>query len=284
MYYNLSSHWNEYIPDIKGKDDFKGIFLHSRNYRHVEVFEGLDVAILGGFRTAEDVALQIEEKARKVYVCHRTPDFPVSFPKSIEQRPPFVRMTEKGVVFPDGNELNVDAVIFCTGYRYTFPYLKDGLINITENRIIPLYKHIVHMKYPSLVFPGVPQPYAYFPFLHQTAKFAVRVIDGRIKLPSEQEMVEESADDYKSRIQEGFKPKYAHFVLHHMWDLDKELSKLGQFEHLPPVLEKLLEDILDERKMNITHAHELNYQITGSNSYRILNPDGSKSRKTYATK
>lgn len=59
-------HWNEYIPDIVGRDDFQGVIIHSKNYRHAELFEGPDVAILGGFRTAEDICIQVAEKARKV--------------------------------------------------------------------------------------------------------------------------------------------------------------------------------------------------------------------------
>ncbi len=37
---------------------------------------------------------------------------------------PFVRMTERGVVWPDGREETVDAVIWCTGYRAALEHLR----------------------------------------------------------------------------------------------------------------------------------------------------------------
>lgn len=39
------------------------------------------------------------------------------------QRPLFSRFTEKGVLWLDGSDEAVDAVIFGTGYRPGFPYL-----------------------------------------------------------------------------------------------------------------------------------------------------------------
>jgi hypothetical protein len=36
---------------------------------------------------------------------------------------PFVRFTETGVVWPEGNEMRVDAVIWCTGFGYALDHL-----------------------------------------------------------------------------------------------------------------------------------------------------------------
>lgn len=50
-------------------------------------------------------------------------------------RPPFERFTEHGVVWPDGNESRVDAVIWCTGFRPALRHLLSlGLLD-DEGRI-----------------------------------------------------------------------------------------------------------------------------------------------------
>ncbi|KAK3083174.1 hypothetical protein FSP39_015743 [Pinctada imbricata] len=277
--------WNEYIPNIPGMEDFKGKIMHSRNYRHAELFEGLDVAILGVHFTGEDVSMQIAKHARKVYACHDRTDFPPSFPKHIEQHPSFMRMTKNGVVFPDGTEVKVDVVLFCTGYRYSYPFLKNDIIQINDERITPIYKHMIHIKYPSLIFFNIPRQLTYFPHFNEMAKFAVRIIDGRAKLPTEDEMLKDSEDDYQSRLKDGMKPRYAHYMgLNNLqWHFNTDIAKMGNFPPLPPVLRKLWDDALDERQMNITHSNEFNYEIMGEDSYKILNPEGSKSRVSLAT-
>ncbi|KAK3083147.1 hypothetical protein FSP39_015080 [Pinctada imbricata] len=277
--------WNEYIPNIPGMGEFKGKTMHSRDYRHAELFEGLDVAVLGAHYTGEDVSMQIAKQAKKVYVCHSRTNFPPSFPKHIEQLPSFTSMTKNGIVLPDGREVKVDAVVFCTGYRYSFPFLKNDVIQINDERITPIYKHMIHIKYPSLIFFNIPRQWSYFPHLNEFAKLAVRIIDGRAKLPTEEEMMKESEEDFQSRLKEGLIPRYAHYMgdIDRQWRYNEELAKLGGFPPLPPVLEKLWDDIMDERYMNITHNTEFNYEVTGHDSYRILNPEGSKTRLSKAS-
>eukprot|EP00951_Prasinocladus_malaysianus_P007250 scaffold52099_cov35-Prasinocladus_malaysianus.AAC.1 len=48
------------------------------------------------------------------------------------------------VEFEGGLEAhNVDAVIYCTGYRYSMPFLEgSGLIDTSRNRVEPLYEEI----------------------------------------------------------------------------------------------------------------------------------------------
>ncbi|KAK3082842.1 hypothetical protein FSP39_006824 [Pinctada imbricata] len=276
---------NEYIPNIPGMEDFKGKIMHSRNYRHAELFEGLDVALLGIHYTGEDVSMQIARFARKVYACHDRDNFPPSFPSHIEQHKPFKRMTKNGIVLPDGKEVKVDVVMFCTGYRYSYPFLKNDIIQVNDERITPIYKHMIHIKYPSLIFFNIPRQWSYFPHFNEFAKLAVRIADGRVKLPTEKEMIKDSEDDYQKRLEQGLKPRYAHYMgdIDRQWGYNKDLAKMGGFEPLPPVLEKLWDDVMDERYMNITHNTEFNYEITGKDSYKILNPEGSKTRLSKAS-
>ena len=49
--------------------------------------------------------------------------------------------TKNGVVFEDGEEEEVDAVVFCTGYNIKFPYLDESIIKVKVlmNCIIALF-------------------------------------------------------------------------------------------------------------------------------------------------
>lgn len=56
---------------------------------------------------------------------------------------PFVRMTERGVVWPDGREEAVDAVIWCTGFRPALEHLRpldvvepDGRVRVQGTRAV----------------------------------------------------------------------------------------------------------------------------------------------------
>lgn len=59
--------------------------------------------------------------------------------------------------FIDGSEDDFDVIFYCTGYRYSFPFLhKDCRIEIVENHIAPLYKHMVNIEMPTMCFIGIP--------------------------------------------------------------------------------------------------------------------------------
>lgn len=152
---NISRHDSKpNIPDIADMDKFCGKILHSRDYRHVESFANQRVAVLGMHYSGEDIAIQVSTQAKRVYACHRRKTMSPSFPDDIIQKPSIVRMTETTAVFTDGTEAEVDSVIFCTGYKYSFPFLQEGLISTENERVTPLYKHMVHIDYPNLIFVG----------------------------------------------------------------------------------------------------------------------------------
>ncbi|XP_061180444.1 dimethylaniline monooxygenase [N-oxide-forming] 4-like [Saccostrea echinata] len=277
-----------YIPNISGMELFEGRIIHSKEFRHEEHFDGLRVAILGCNYSGEDISLHVVQFAKKVFACHRRkPEgFTPSFPKEIEQRPPFVRMTNDSVVFPDGSCEKVDAVIFCTGYRYSFPFLKDDIITIKDERIQPIYKHMFHIEYPNLIFIGIARQILYFPQYYEMAKLAALVFAGKVKLPSKEEMMADSEADFQSRLKEGKPSTFAHCFgdinFGRRFRYNEELAKLGGFDPLPPVLEMIFRDIADERFMNLPHCNKISYRITGPKSYVCLNPEKIKSRKSKA--
>ena len=59
--------------------------------------------------------------------------------------------------FTDGTEEEIDLVVYCTGYRITFPFLAPEVFEATDNRM-PLYNRVVSVDNPGLYFIGFVQP------------------------------------------------------------------------------------------------------------------------------
>lgn len=97
------------------------------------------------------------------------------------------------VRFADGHvESGVDVVVFCTGYLYTFPFLKNLSPPVTSdgNCVLNLYQHLFYIDDQTLAFAGLPQRIVPFPFSEGQAAWVSRVWSGRSSLPSVTEMRE----------------------------------------------------------------------------------------------
>ncbi len=61
------------------------------------------------------------------------------------------------VRFVDGSEEEIDLVVYCTGYKITFPFLDPEVFAAPDNRM-PLYRRVVSVEHPGLYFIGFIQP------------------------------------------------------------------------------------------------------------------------------
>ncbi|DBA74144.1 TPA: hypothetical protein ACH3X1_010945 [Trebouxia sp. C0004] len=130
-------------PQVTGSDLFPGQVMHSHNYRHNEAFKGQIVVLVGASASGEDICREIAEVADKVYLCARswqnpawaTETIPFGHQHNIWRRPVPTHLAKDGsVTFSDGQQVEeVDTVIYCTGYLYTFPFLED-IVSTADNR------------------------------------------------------------------------------------------------------------------------------------------------------
>jgi len=101
------------------------------------------------------------------------------------------------VRFVDGSEEEIDLVVYCTGYRITFPFFDEGLISAADNRL-PLYRRVVSVEHPGLYFIGFIQPLgAIMPLAEAQAEWVADLLGGRGTLPSPIEMRAEVAEAEK---------------------------------------------------------------------------------------
>ncbi|VVB00355.1 unnamed protein product [Arabis nemorensis] len=85
------------------------------------------------------------------------------------------------IVFQNGKMVYANTIVHCTGYKYYFPFLEtSGYINIDDNRIDPLYKHIFPPALaPGLSFIGLSANVLQFYMFEVQSKWVATVLSGR---------------------------------------------------------------------------------------------------------
>ncbi len=98
------------------------------------------------------------------------------------------------VRFADASEEEIDLVVYCTGYKITFPFFDPKLISAEANRL-PLYRRVASIGHPGLYFIGFVQPLgAIMPIAEAQSEWVADLLGGRGALPSVGEMREEIAE------------------------------------------------------------------------------------------
>jgi len=92
------------------------------------------------------------------------------------------------VRFEDGSAEEIDLVVYCTGYRITFPFFDPDLLEAPDNRI-PLFRRVVHPDLRGLYFIGLVQPLgAIMPLAEAQSEWVADLLKGRAGLPDPQRM------------------------------------------------------------------------------------------------
>ncbi len=113
----------------------------------------------------------------------------------ITVKPNIARFEGQRVFFVDGTSVEADAVIFCTGYKVTFPFFEPDFISAPDNDL-PLYLRMFKPGLPNLFFIGLFQPLgAIFPATERQAQLCGELLAGRYRLPSIESMQQEIEAD-----------------------------------------------------------------------------------------
>jgi cation diffusion facilitator CzcD-associated flavoprotein CzcO len=175
-----------YIPRYPGLELFRGIQIHSADYRTPTLFAGQRVLIVGGGNSGAQILAEVSEVAETTWVTLDPPHF---LPDDVDGRvlferatarfkalqdgrtlepsgglgdivllppvraarergvlhsvEPFEAFTPGGVIWPDGRETLVDALIWCTGFRPALDHLQplgviepDGHVAVSGTRSV----------------------------------------------------------------------------------------------------------------------------------------------------
>jgi cation diffusion facilitator CzcD-associated flavoprotein CzcO len=106
----------------------------------------------------------------------------------IAPKPNIAELTERTVRFADGSEVDADVVVYCTGYRVTFPFLDPALISAPDNDL-PLFRRVFHPDVGGIYFIGLLQPIgAIMPLAELQSQWICDHLAGRYQLPPDVEL------------------------------------------------------------------------------------------------
>ena len=209
------------LPDIKGIREWNaanpGIMGHSKFYRRPDGYRDKKVIIVGNAASGTDIATQIATVCKYPLLLSSRSEsvlFPFSasykenVPEIVEFLPLCPGQVERAVRFKDGRvEEGIDAIIFATGYYYSFPFLESlkPAVITTGERVEGLYQHIFYIHEPTLAFIGLPPKIIPFRTFEGQAAVIARVWSNKLDLPSVQEMMKWEESVIKERgLGKGF--------------------------------------------------------------------------------
>jgi NADPH-dependent 2,4-dienoyl-CoA reductase/sulfur reductase-like enzyme len=118
---------------------------------------------------------------------------------------------DRRVRFVDGSEEEIDLVVYCTGYKMTFPFFAEDVFSAPDNRL-PLYRRVASVERPGLHFIGFIQPLGpIMPLAEAQAEWVADLLGGRATLPPAAEMRREIASE-EGKMRKRFVASKRHTV------------------------------------------------------------------------
>jgi cation diffusion facilitator CzcD-associated flavoprotein CzcO len=123
---------------------------------------------------------------------------------AVTYRPNIAELMGDRVRFVDGTIEEADVIVYCTGYRVTFPFFDKTFLEAQDNDL-PLFMRVFHPTHEGLMFVGLLQPLgAIMPLAEAQGKWIAKLLTGRYALPPEKEM--------RARMEEERKKMFARYV------------------------------------------------------------------------
>jgi hypothetical protein len=112
------------------------------------------------------------------------------------------------------------------GYHYSFPFLKDGIVDTSRSHIRELYQHMLTQEYgATLSFIGVPFKITPFPQFELQNKYIARMLSGRVPVPSPEEMEAWMHAHYTDAEQSGVADRHMHLQSETQWEYNDWLAE-----------------------------------------------------------
>lgn len=189
-----NGHFNTpFIPDVEGlsewNENIPNSILHSKYFESPNTYRGKRVLVIGNAASGVDISTQISTVAEQVYVSVRDLD-KIGFQNDLIE---YLGLIEKydwknrSVVTESGHKYtNIDVVIFCTGYFYSMPFLRNDVIR-EGSQVYDIYKQIFNIYDPSLTFVCLLKNIIPMPLSESQSALIARYYSGRYELPNQEE-------------------------------------------------------------------------------------------------
>ncbi len=108
---------------------------------------------------------------------------------TITPKPNIERFEGPRVRFVDGSSVEADVVVYCTGYKISFPFFDEEEISAPDNRI-ELFRRVFHPQIPNVFFIGLLQPLgAIMPLAEAQGAWVGDYLTGDYAPPPHEQMV-----------------------------------------------------------------------------------------------
>jgi dimethylaniline monooxygenase (N-oxide forming) len=143
---------------------------------------------------------------------------------TIKPRPNIERLEGDRVRFTDGSSVHADVVIYCTGYKISFPFFDEGLIAAPDNHI-ELFRRVFHPDIANVFFIALLQPLgAIMPLAEAQGQWVAQHLRGEYHLPDHAALLADIRAD-----QAAMRKRYVASKRHTIQvDFDDYLADLGK--------------------------------------------------------
>lgn len=198
-----SGHYNvPYVPSIKGistwHETYRDSIRHSKFYTSPDAYKDKKVIVVGNSASGVDIGNQINSVCKGPLLSSTRSEsyFTTGTDTGKREYPPIAEFLSpkthnRAVRFENGEiEDDIDSIVFCTGYLYSFPFLEtlEPSVITDGSRTLHAYQHLFYTTQPTLVFPVLTQKVIPFPTAEAQSSVFARVWSGRLSLPSKEEM------------------------------------------------------------------------------------------------
>jgi hypothetical protein len=103
---------------------------------------------------------------------------------AITPKPNIAELQGDRVCFADGSVVEADVIVYCTGYRITFPFFDPACVSARDNDL-PLFKRVFKPDMDNLFFIGFVQPWgSIMPIAEAQSKLIADYLRGAYALPA----------------------------------------------------------------------------------------------------
>ncbi|MGH2841065.1 MAG: NAD(P)-binding domain-containing protein, partial [Solirubrobacteraceae bacterium] len=146
----------------------------------------------------------------------------------VQPKPNIERLGPDWVQFADGTRVHADVVVYCTGYRITFPFFDDEFLAAPDNRI-ELFRRVLHPDHPSLAFVGLLQPLgAIMPLAEAQGRWLATYLEGGYHLPPQRALLADIRRE-NERMRKRYVTSKRHTIQvdfdRYLYDLRRELRR-----------------------------------------------------------
>jgi dimethylaniline monooxygenase (N-oxide forming) len=114
---------------------------------------------------------------------------------TIAPKPNIRRLDGDEVEFDDGSRAHADVVVYCTGYKISFPFFDTDFISAPENHI-ELFRRVFHPEFDDVFFVALLQPLgATMPLAEAQGQWIADYLKGEYALPPRPALLQDIEDE-----------------------------------------------------------------------------------------